>query len=146
MIPWLLAAALPVLLWDKGPETAESLRAASIPCIAVPAAHAKMWSSANICVTEVRLEELEKIPAPGVKWGMRDIDTASATRAPWVDSNGWRFLYRPGKKYLYDVPAGRAPLAAAEAFTFRADAALRIAPEDLKALGAMLTFLKSLPD
>ena len=147
MLPLLLAAAaLPSLLWERGPETADSLRVASIPCIAVSAATAKVWADSKFCVTEVRLEDFEKVPAPGVKWATRGAGTASATQAPWVDSNGWRFLFRPGRKYLYELPAGRALLAAAEAYAFHADAVLRIQPADLQSLGNMLGFLKSLPD
>ena len=48
-------------------------------------------------------------------------------------------------KYLYDVPAGKAALAVAEAFAYGADVVLRIDPADVGALGAMLTFLEALP-
>jgi hypothetical protein len=146
MIQLLVAAALPSLFWDRGPETAEALRAASIPCIAAPEATAKAWAAANFCVTAARLEDFEKIPTPGVKWGTRNIGTASATRAPWVGSNGWRFLLRPGRRYLYELPRGKAPLAAAEAFAYGAEAWLRIDPEDLRPLGSMLAFLKAVGD
>ena len=146
MLSLFLASALPILLWDRGPDTIDSLRAASIPCIAAPAPTLKAWAGFGFCVNEARLEQLQKIPPPGVKWRTRDANTASATRAPWVDSNGWRFIYRPEAKYLYELPAGKAALAAAEAFAFGGQAYVRIAPEDLKPLGAMLSFLKSLPD
>lgn len=144
MILVLMAAALPGLIWERGPDTADALRAASIPCISVPAQQVKAWAGANLCVKEVRPGELEKLPAPGVRWGMRDVNTASATRAPWVDSNGWRFLRRPGRKYVYEAPRGAAPLAAAEAFAYGVEAWLRIDPEDLKAFGSMLSFLRGL--
>lgn len=113
------------------------LLAAVIPCLVAPAA-------ANPCAEEVRLEELEKVPAPGVQWGIRGENTASATRAPWVDSNGWRFLRHPRRKYLYELPPGASPLAAAEAFAYGVDARLRIDPGDGKAFGEMLAFLKDL--
>jgi len=70
---------------------------------------------------------------------------ASPTRSPWVFANGWRFLRKPGGKYLYDLPAGRAALAAAEAFAYGADAVLKIDPADLESLGGMLAFLARLP-
>ncbi len=146
MLLVLMAAALPGLVWERGPETADALRAAAIPCINMPAPAAKAWADANFCVREIRSQELEKLPAPGVRWRMRDVNTASATRAPWVDANGWRFLRHPGRKYLYDLPSGAAALAAAEAFAYAADALLRIDPEDLKAFGSMLAFLKGLDE
>jgi len=141
-----LAAALPGLVWEGGPDTADALRAAAISCISAPAQAVKAWTEANFCVREIRPQELEKLPAPGVRWGMRDVNTASATRAPWVDANCWRFLRYPERKYLYDLPRGAAPLAAAEAFAYGVDALLRIAPEDLSAFGNMLAFLKGLEE
>src|SRR5262245_4452095 len=70
---------------------------------------------------------------------------ASPTRAPWIDANGWRFLRRPDAKYVYTVPAGKAALAAAEAFAYGVDAALKIDPGDAQSLAAMLTFLAGVP-
>jgi hypothetical protein len=145
MLPLLLAASLPALLWDKRPETLDLLRAAQIPCIAVTPPAAKAWARTGYCVTEVRPEELVKLDAPGVSWGTRDVGTASATRAPWIDANGWRFLREPAGRYLYEeLPHGSAPLAAAEAFTYGVQAWLRIDPRDLKPLAAMLAFLESI--
>jgi len=146
MFALLLAAALPTLLWDRGPETSEALKAAAIPCIAATENVAKAWSGAGFCVTVVGSEELEKVPPPGVKWTTRDIGTASATRAPWVDSNGWRFLRHSERKYVYELSKGTAPLAAAEAFAFGVDALVRAEPEDLKPLGSILAFLKNAED
>src|SRR4029077_17911070 len=70
---------------------------------------------------------------------------ASPTRSPWIVANGWRFVRPPGTKYAYDVPAGKAALAAAEAFAYGADAALEIDPADVQSLGEMLRFLQGLP-
>jgi hypothetical protein len=70
---------------------------------------------------------------------------ASPTRSPWIDANGWRFIRRPAAKYVYTVPAGKAALAAAEAFAYGVDAALKIDPADAGALAAMLTFLDAVP-
>lgn len=111
------------------------LMAAAMPCLVGPA-------PANVCAEEVRVQDLEKVPAPGVQWGLRGENTASATRAPWVDANGWRFLRHPGRKYFYELPSGASPLAAAEAFAYGVDARLRIDPGDGKAFGEMLAFLK----
>ena len=71
---------------------------------------------------------------------------ASASVRPWVNANGWRFLRKPDDRYWGDVPAGRAALAAAEAFAYGADAVLAIDPADLEAFGRMLAFLSSVPD
>src|SRR5262249_47621227 len=112
------------------------LMAAAIPCLLAPGVHR--------CAQELRANQLEKVSAPGVRWGMRDINTASATRAPWVDSNAWRFLRHPERKYLYELPRGAAALAAAEALAYGVDAALRIDTEDQEGFANMLAFLKGL--
>ena len=39
MLLLMLAAALPGLFWEQGPETAGALKTAGIECIAVPAAN-----------------------------------------------------------------------------------------------------------
>jgi hypothetical protein len=112
---------------------------AAIPCVLAPA------DSADLC-KDTATESLEKVTVPGVTIGMRGAGTASATRAPWVNSNGFRFLLKPDGKFLYEVPKGKAALAAAEAFAFGVDARLRTAPEDAKPLADMLAFLKKVPD
>jgi hypothetical protein len=141
----LLALLLPVLFWDRGTDTIGVLQQARIPCIAVPPAAAAEWSSTGFCARPVALDRLEKLPAPGMRMQTRGAGTASATLAPWVDSNGWRFQLRPDGKFLYQAPAGRAVLAAAEAFAFDADAVLRIEEQDLRPLGELLSFFESLP-
>jgi len=92
--------------------------------------------------TEQDLAQREALPTPGttVRAGL-----ASPTRSPWIVANGWRFMRHPGTKYVYDVPAGKATLAAAEAFAYGADAALEIDPADVRPLGEMLRFLQALP-
>jgi hypothetical protein len=81
----------------------------------------------------------EKLPTPGVQWKMND---ATATRAPWVDANGWRFERHPGRRYRYVLPAGTAALAAAEVFAYGVDAVLQIDPQDLAEYAAMRRFLE----
>jgi hypothetical protein len=88
------------------------------------------------------LASRETLPAPGVA---PRAGVASPTRAPWIVANGWRFVREPGKKYVYEVPAGKAALAAAEASAYGADAVLKIDPADAAALGEMMTFLQGLP-
>ena len=82
----------------------------------------------------------EVVPHPALRFR---IDNARATRAPWVDSNAWRFIRGVSKAHYAKLPAGSAPLAAAEAFAFDVDAILDPDPKDVEPLGAMLEFLKA---
>ena len=139
----LLAAAFPALFWQQGPETIPALKRAGIGCVHVPAEQAAAWTESGSCHTPVApaaLQARETLPVPGVRW---EINVASATRSPWVDSNGWRFLRAPHGHFVYELPSGKAALAAAEAFAYDADTWLKIDPNDLEPLGRVLAFLKS---
>ncbi|MBI3696405.1 MAG: hypothetical protein HY238_16400 [Acidobacteria bacterium] len=139
----MLAAAvlLPGLFWEHGPESAGALRQAGVDCVHVPAAQAAAWQKTGFCHHPSDRAEREKVPPPGVRW---EIDVATATRAPWVDANGWRYeRWRQGR-FFCEVPRGAAALAAAEAFAYQADVLLRIDRPDLEAYGRTLTFLKRL--
>lgn len=82
----------------------------------------------------------EEVPHPGV----RSVPTvARATNVPWIDSNAWRFQRGIRKANYTKLPAGSAPLAAAEAFTFNVDAILNPDPADVEELGKTLRFLKA---
>jgi hypothetical protein len=97
-------------------------------------------------MSDAELRGREKLLTPGV--ARRAANVASATRRPWLDANGWRFLRRPAGKFYYELPRGRATLAAAEAFAYNADAVLRIDPADApdqEDAAKMLDFLKQLP-
>ena len=118
----------------------------SLPCVYDPAGivgRATLGAAGieRLC-TEADLARREALPAPGTT---ARAGLASPTRIPWIVANGWRFTRHPGTKYVYDVPAGTAALAAAEAFAYGADAALRIDPADVQSLGEMLRFLQALP-
>jgi hypothetical protein len=95
----------------------------------------------RVC-TESDLAGREVLPVPGVSTRP---GVASPTRAPWIDANGWRFTRSPDAKFAYDVPRGKAPLAAAEAFAYGANVTLKIDPADADSLKAMLTFLEGVP-
>lgn len=84
----------------------------------------------------------EALPSPGI---VARAGVASPTRSPWIVANGWRFARKPGAKHRYDVPAGQATLAAAEAFAYRADVVLKIDPADAAGVGTLLRFLEQLP-
>jgi len=94
-------------------------------------------------LAEKERSERTMLQVPGLR---ARAEVASATVRPWVNANGWRYLRTPGGRYWGDVPAGKAPLAAAEAFTYGGDAVLAIDPADLEGLGRMLAFLASVPD
>ena len=95
----------------------------------------------RIC-TDADLAGREPLPAPGIT---ARAGLASPTRSPWIDANGWRFTRHPNTRFVHDLPAGKAALAAAEAFAYGADAVLKIDPADVGNVGAMLTFLEGLP-
>jgi hypothetical protein len=82
----------------------------------------------------------ENVPPPGIRFVASE---AQATSAPWIDSNGWRFKRGLLKAHYARLPAGSAPLAAAEAFVFGVDAVLNPDPADVDRLGAMLRFLNA---
>jgi hypothetical protein len=82
----------------------------------------------------------QQVPAPGVSFRPNE---GQPTAAPWIDSNGWRFQRGMRKANYAKLPAGSAPLAAAEAFTFNVDAILNPDPADVEDLGKMLRFLKT---
>ena len=95
----------------------------------------------RICA-ETDLASREPLPVPGIT---ARANLASPTRMPWIVANGWRFTRNPKSKFVYELPAGKAVLAAAEAHAYGADAALKLDPSEAGPLGAMLTFLEGLP-
>jgi hypothetical protein len=137
--------SLPCVYWTQGLDTRARLEEAGVQQICVPSEAADGWRAAGIQVTPVTEAELgsrEKLAAPGIA---PRPGQASATRAPWVDANGWRFARKPAGKYMYDVPAGKGALAAAETFAYGADAVMKIDPGDLGTVGEMLAFIRGLP-
>ena len=69
---------------------------------------------------------------------------ASATREPWVDSNGWRFLRDPQGNFVYNAPGKAAPLAAAEAFAYGIQADVQTDSSGTKPLSEMKSFVQAL--
>ncbi len=139
-----LAAILPGLFWEQGVATAPALKKAGIEELYVPAARAAEWRAAGfdaVPLSDAARRSYESAQPPGVQW---QVNVASATRMPWVDANWWRFAGKPKAAWWYDLPAGSAALAAAEAFASGAEAVLRIDPADLEPFGRMLAFLRSL--
>jgi hypothetical protein len=136
-----LAVLLPGLYWDQGPGSAATVRAAGIERLHVPAGEAEAWRKQGFAVQPFDATQYEKVPPPGTQYRM---SVASATRVPWVDANGWRYLRAPSGRYYCEAPRGAAALAAAEAFAYGADAVIRALPEDLDRFGRMLAFLRRL--
>ena len=134
----LLAVLLPTLFWDRPVETAGTLRKAGIARLYVPAGREQAWRKRGFTAVPFDRARSVQAVAPSVEYRM---DVASATRVPWLNANGWRFEREPARAFFYDVPAGSAALAAAEAFAYGVEAAIRAAPEDLPPMAAMLTFL-----
>jgi hypothetical protein len=135
----------PCVYWTQGLESRTALEAAGIKHLCVAPDVVETWRGAGFTATPITAAELasrEALPAPGVT---ARAGLASPTRSPWINASGWRFTRQPAAKYLYDVPAGKAALAAAEVFAYGADAVLKIDAADLTPVGAMLTFLDGLP-
>jgi len=142
----LLVAALPVLFWDQPTTTAEDLRRAGIATLRVPQERVAEWGRAGFDASPLTQEERSRrvtLKAPGIA---ARADLASATRRPWIDANGWRYLRRPGARYFVTAPQGAAVLAAAEAFAHGADVVLAIDASDLESLGQALGFFRALPE
>jgi hypothetical protein len=137
-------SSVPLIYWTGGIETAETLKQAGIEQIAAPPDKAEAWRKAGfkvVAVSQAEFERREKLLTPRVA-GRADV--ASATRRPWIDANGWRFARDPAGKFYYDLPRGKAAMAIAEAFAYKADAILKIDPGDLAEAGAMFAFIKNL--
>jgi hypothetical protein len=134
-----VAAALPGLFWEQGPETAASLKKSGIECIQVAPPKLDAWKRAGFCAAAANLSSYQKLEQPGVEYRP---DVASATRAPWVISNAWRLLRVGAKPVYYPAGKGHADLCAAEAFAYGASALVRIDPADLDQFGVVLRFLK----
>jgi hypothetical protein len=71
---------------------------------------------------------------------------ASATRSPWVDANGWRFLRTPNQQFYYQVTGDAATLAAAESFAYGSDALISADAAGAQAFEKMMAFLRTIPD
>jgi len=139
----LLLAVLPGLFWDAAPDTAPALKGAGIAQIAVPRSRVGAWKAVDgISVRPADLDGATKLLAPLVNYRMQE---ATATAAPWVIANGWKFIRRPDDRYYYDVAGKQTALAAAEAFAYAVPALIRSDADGLQPLGQMLHFLAGVP-
>ncbi len=136
------ALLLPILFWPKGPETAPTLKAAGLTDVAVPGELASTWKAASLKTRTVDVQQLTKVVKPAVSFRASE---ASATREPWVDSNGWRFLRQPDARFFCEAPGKAAALAAAESYAYGVETVVQTDPAGLKPFAEMLRFLQSLP-
>ena len=137
-----LAAVLPTLFWDKGPETAQSLRQAGHVQIAVAAGQLDAWKGVSGITAEAAdVEGREKLMPPRVD---NRANQGSASRSPWIDTNGAALLRKPQGKFYYDVPGPQAAVAAAEAFAYGIAATIRTDAAGLQPLAQMFEFLRGL--
>ena len=146
MIAALALLALPCLLRTQSAETAPALKSAGIERVCVPPERVDEWKAAGFTALPLSPADLagrEVLLVPGIR--PRGTDRVSATRSPWVNANGWRFRREPGQAWAYKLPAGKAALAAAEAFAQGATAVLEIEDADIEALGQMMAFLAQVP-
>jgi hypothetical protein len=134
-----LAASLPVLYWDQDQDTAARLKQAGVARIAVPPALQSAWKGqADFEVQAADLQSATELLTPGVQYR---VNQASATRSPWIDTNGWRYLRNPLGRYYYDAAGMSAPIAAAEAFMYGVGASVKTDAGGLEPLARMLDFL-----
>ena len=148
MTPLVLAAlaSLPCVYWTQGIESRAALETAGIRRLCVAPDQVDAWRAAGFSVSPLTTAELaarEALPVPGVT---PRAGIASPTRTPWINASGWRFTRQPKARFVYELPSGKAALAAAEAFAYRADVVLKVDPADLGSLGGMLKFLEGVPD
>jgi hypothetical protein len=138
----LALALLPSLLWDEPPASAQALRDAGITDISVPAAQYNQWKqSGQFPAQPADMRGVTKLAAPSVLYRA---NVASATTAPWLVSNGWRFLRSSSGRFLYEAPGAQAALAAAEAFCFGGNALVHTDRAGLQPFGEMVEFLRGL--
>jgi hypothetical protein len=148
-IVWLQTTAAtppPCVYWTGEVEgTRDTLKDAGVNRICVSPDRADSWRASGfdaVATPDSDLAARQTLPVPGLE---SRVDRVSSTRSPWVNANGWRFVQNPGGRYVYELPAGSAALAAAEALQFGADVVLRIDPADLPELGKVLALAQELP-
>ncbi len=95
-----------------------------------------------ICLKDCELDGRKKLDEPKVESRMNE---ASATRSPWIISNGAKILRDPAGKYFYPVSGRAAAVAVAESFVFHADSLVQASEDGAADAEKMKTFLGGLP-
>ena len=133
---------MPLLFWDGGIDTAPTLAKGGLHQIAVPPEHAEQWKTQQaIEIQPFDPQSAVKLKPPATRY---ETSMASASRSPWVESNGWRMLRDPKAKFYYDATGSSGALAAAEAFMFGGNAAVHTDHAGFEPLCRMLVFLNAL--
>jgi hypothetical protein len=99
------------------------------------------WASTRVHAVPIDLSTLVKLDSPGVDY---QLNRASATTTPWVNSNLWKILKDHGKAFLYEVTGTAVPLAMAEAQTSGATTYFRIQQTDLEMFQRCAAFAREL--
>jgi hypothetical protein len=142
MIPFLLAAIVPGLFWDQGPETAEALKKAGVTRVLVAPESVASWRALGSWKVEpFDVAGAVKIAAPGVQ--MRP-NVAFATRSPWIDTNGATYMRQPEATFLVEANGAASGVAAAEAHLFGAAVAIQTDVAGIEPLSRMVAFLEKL--
>jgi hypothetical protein len=84
-----------------------------------------------------------QLPVPKVEYRTNE---ATASRSPWIDSNGWKILRAPERRYYYDVPSASVAIAATEAFTYAAKAEIHTDASGTAVFNRMVEFLRGIPE
>jgi hypothetical protein len=134
----MLALVLISLYTDAPPSAAPQLKPLGIDCVYVAPEAVASWTAAGACAKP--LPAVTKLPAPGVQYRM---NVASASNAPWVNSNGWQYVRGLKNTALVDAP--NPMLAAAEAHAYGVDAILKVAPKDWPKYAEAVKFVAGLP-
>ena len=136
------AAALVVAAFTAGLTASAGVAQTPGPLLYLTAAGASLVDEglAVAAPTGDAASAFQEVPPAGVRFLP---NVARATNVPWIDSNGWRFARGLRKAHYARVPAGQAPLSAAEAFFFDVEAILNPDPKDLPDLGTMLRFINA---
>jgi hypothetical protein len=134
----MLALILISLFTDAPPTAAAQLQPLGIACVYVAPEAVAAWTAAGACAKP--LPAVTKLPAPGVQYRM---NVASASNAPWVNSNGWQYVR--GLKNTAFVDAPNPVLAAAEAHAYGVDAILKVAPKDWPKYAEAVKLIAALP-
>jgi len=136
----------PLIYWTGGVSTVEEVRKAGVVELAVPAAEVAAWQKSGLRIHGVGETDLANHRPVAVPKLAGRGNVASATRRPWIDANGWVFTKYPAGKFIYDeLPAGKAGLAAAEAYAYGVNALLKVAREDLEMAARTINDLRRLP-
>ncbi len=132
--------SLVALTWVLGPSAQQPQATARFYLAGAAASALVDEGLAKAAPVGKEASRFQEMPAPGVRF----VPTvARATNVPWIDSNAYRYRRGVRKANYSKLPEGSAPLAAAEAFAFGAEAILSPETADVEDLRNMLRFLES---